>query len=413
MHARAARTGARIYGMAIALGLVTPVAAEAGTPGGAAPSPAPVATSASCVKKCPDLDAAAAGSLVRVRGRNLAGASAVLFYGKAGAKDNRRATPRRTTATSLDVVVPKGTRTGTVAVVSGDGQTSRATKGRLVIAQPAGTAAPSPVSATSSAVDARPTMTKAYFAGRRKAGLSFVLGGTTPQDVRVDLVQVSSQRSIAHWIAYAVQPGDTDSVTWNGKAGSRVAPSGRYEFRVAVGTQPHAAGATTPTGHPAQSTSATPPPPANAVRSGRVTFLDDMFPVRGRHDFGGAGNAFGAGRAGHTHQGQDVLAACGTKLVAERGGKVKWKATEGAAGNYVVIDNDGEGIDTVYMHLRYPAMVRKGQHVYTGQQIGWVGETGDATACHLHFEMWSAPGWYTGGSPFDPLPSLKAWDKTS
>ena len=46
----------------------------------------------------------------------------------------------------------------------------------------------------------------------------------------------------------------------------------------------------------------------------------------------------------------------------------------------------------------------------TGQPIGFVGRTGDATACHLHFEMWPAPGWYTGGSAVDPLPSLKAWD---
>jgi hypothetical protein len=27
--------------------------------------------------------------------------------------------------------------------------------------------------------------------------------------------------------------------------------------------------------------------------------------------------------------------------------------------------------------------------------------------------MWSAPGWYTGGSPFDPVASLRAWDQYS
>jgi murein DD-endopeptidase MepM/ murein hydrolase activator NlpD len=42
-----------------------------------------------------------------------------------------------------------------------------------------------------------------------------------------------------------------------------------------------------------------------------------------------------------------------------------------------------------------------------------VGRTGDATACHLHFEEWTAPGWYTGGSPFDPLADLRAWDAYS
>jgi murein DD-endopeptidase MepM/ murein hydrolase activator NlpD len=39
--------------------------------------------------------------------------------------------------------------------------------------------------------------------------------------------------------------------------------------------------------------------------------------------------------------------------------------------------------------------------------------TGDATACHLHFEIWTAPGWYEGGSPIDPLPYLEKWDAYS
>jgi hypothetical protein len=27
--------------------------------------------------------------------------------------------------------------------------------------------------------------------------------------------------------------------------------------------------------------------------------------------------------------------------------------------------------------------------------------------------MWGAPGWYDGGRPFDPLPSLTEWDSWS
>jgi murein DD-endopeptidase MepM/ murein hydrolase activator NlpD len=42
--------------------------------------------------------------------------------------------------------------------------------------------------------------------------------------------------------------------------------------------------------------------------------------------------------------------------------------------------------------------------------IGRVGDTGNAQGCHLHYEMWDAPGWYDGGDPFDPLRFLKLWD---
>jgi murein DD-endopeptidase MepM/ murein hydrolase activator NlpD len=137
------------------------------------------------------------------------------------------------------------------------------------------------------------------------------------------------------------------------------------------------------------------------------------FPVRGRHDFGGAGARFGAGRAGHRHQGQDVMARCGTPLVTAHGGVVKFKQYQSAAGYYLVIDGDHTGVDYAYMHMLRPSPFRVGERVATGQQIGRVGETGNAVGCHLHFEMWTAPGWYDGGHPFDPLPSLRAWDAYS
>jgi murein DD-endopeptidase MepM/ murein hydrolase activator NlpD len=77
-----------------------------------------------------------------------------------------------------------------------------------------------------------------------------------------------------------------------------------------------------------------------------------------------------------------------------------------------VIDNDGTPDDFVYMHLATPAYVKTDGVVAAGQQIGVVGETGDATGCHLHFEYWQGD-WYGGGQPIDPLPYLKAWDTTS
>ena len=136
-----------------------------------------------------------------------------------------------------------------------------------------------------------------------------------------------------------------------------------------------------------------------------------VFPIRGPHSYGTSINRFGAPRSGHRHQGQDVLAPAGTLLVAARGGRVTHRDFQGAAGNYLVIAAD-DGTDHVYMHLLGPARVSSGEKVRAGEPIGRVGQSGDATAPHLHFELWTAH-WYSGGRPLDPLPRLRAWDALS
>ena len=82
-----------------------------------------------------------------------------------------------------------------------------------------------------------------------------------------------------------------------------------------------------------------------------------------------------------------------------------------AAGNYIVIDGKGKGKDLAYMHLKKKPKLRVGDKVSMGEEIGKVGDTGNASGCHLHFEMWSNPGYYEGGHPVDPKPSLKKWAK--
>jgi murein DD-endopeptidase MepM/ murein hydrolase activator NlpD len=139
-----------------------------------------------------------------------------------------------------------------------------------------------------------------------------------------------------------------------------------------------------------------------------------VFPVQGPHNYGGPGARFGAPRNGHTHQGQDIMAACGTPLVSVMNATVQYAGYQASgAGNYIVLDNNGTPDDFVYMHLATPAYVSTvNAPVAAGQQIGVVGETGDATACHLHFEYWQGD-WYGGGHPIDPLPYLLAWDPTA
>jgi murein DD-endopeptidase MepM/ murein hydrolase activator NlpD len=133
-----------------------------------------------------------------------------------------------------------------------------------------------------------------------------------------------------------------------------------------------------------------------------------IFPVRGPHQYW---DGLGAGRG---HMGQDIGAACKTKVVAAHTGKVierSGKGPEGAAGNYVMLWDKKHNETTIYMHFFNPPAVAKGDPVTTGQFIGKVGETGDATGCHLHFEMHTGEGW--GGKVINPTPRLKYWDSYS
>jgi murein DD-endopeptidase MepM/ murein hydrolase activator NlpD len=146
------------------------------------------------------------------------------------------------------------------------------------------------------------------------------------------------------------------------------------------------------------------PPP-----SSKSPTLHD-FPVAGPYSYGGADARFGAPRSGHVHQGQDILAAAGTPVVAPHGGTISWRANQpNGAGFYVVLDSLEGPLNYVFMHLmRGSILVRVGDRVRTGQQLGSVGRTGEASTPHLHFEVWQGP-WYAGGHPIDPLPLLKAW----
>ncbi|MGI8846173.1 MAG: M23 family metallopeptidase [Thermoleophilaceae bacterium] len=156
---------------------------------------------------------------------------------------------------------------------------------------------------------------------------------------------------------------------------------------------------------------APPRPPASAPTPASAPSTAHVFPVRGPSSFGGSGGRFGAARPGHTHQGQDLTAAEGVPLVSPHAGRVKAARYQaGGAGYYVVIDSAGEDRDYVFMHLRAGStVVTEGQLVKAGQQIGQVGNTGASEGAHLHFEIWTGRGWYSGGRPVDPLPYLRAW----
>jgi murein DD-endopeptidase MepM/ murein hydrolase activator NlpD len=146
--------------------------------------------------------------------------------------------------------------------------------------------------------------------------------------------------------------------------------------------------------------SAPPPPAAGSF----------VFPVQGTHNYGGAGSGFGSGRAGHSHQGQDVFAACGTPLVSVTNTKVLITGFHRSAGNYAVLRYKRMRHDYMYAHMATAPLVTKGMKLAPGQQVGTVGDSGNASGCHLHFELWKRPGYYRGGRAVDPLPTLLGWD---
>jgi murein DD-endopeptidase MepM/ murein hydrolase activator NlpD len=143
----------------------------------------------------------------------------------------------------------------------------------------------------------------------------------------------------------------------------------------------------------------TPAPSDGSARTGAT----GTFPVDGAHQYG---DGFGD-RGGH--KGQDVMADCGTPLRAVKAVTVRKVATEAAAGRYIVLHDSASGEDYVYMHMSTVG-VSVGDSVSAGGTVGEVGQTGDATACHLHFEEWTAPGWYAGGHAKDPLSLLRSLD---
>ena len=144
--------------------------------------------------------------------------------------------------------------------------------------------------------------------------------------------------------------------------------------------------------------------PLSSISRSASTAPDAAFPVRGRHDFGTAVNGFGGGRG---HEGQDIFAACGTRVVAARAGTVVEAETAGNEGNYVVL-KAADGPHQAYLHLLRPSSVRKGDRVTAGEPIGKVGDSGNADGCHLHFELWTAPGRFAG-SVRNPRAALDRW----
>lgn len=84
------------------------------------------------------------------------------------------------------------------------------------------------------------------------------------------------------------------------------------------------------------------------------------------------------------HEGVDMAAPQGTPIYAAKSGKVTTTSYQAGGAGYYVSINHGDGFASIYMHMTH-YIVKPGQHVSTGQVIGYVGSTGGSTGPHLHF----------------------------
>ena len=110
------------------------------------------------------------------------------------------------------------------------------------------------------------------------------------------------------------------------------------------------------------------------------------------------GDRFGP-RGDRFHAGLDFPAPYGWNVRAARRGRVRFSGWLAAYGRTVIVAHRGR-IRTLYAHLS-AATVRRGEPVSTGERIGRVGSTGNATGPHLHFEV------IVRGANVDPLTAIR------
>ncbi|ABW20323.1 peptidoglycan DD-metalloendopeptidase family protein [Alkaliphilus oremlandii] len=129
---------------------------------------------------------------------------------------------------------------------------------------------------------------------------------------------------------------------------------------------------------------------AQGTKERPATMATGVFtnPTRGRLT-----SPFGM-RWGRRHTGIDIASSKGTTVTAADAGRVSFAGRQGSYGNLVIIDHEN-GYQTYYAH-NSKIVINKGERVYKGQKIAEMGNTGNSTGVHLHFEV------RKNGTPVNP-----------
>ena len=349
--------------------VAAPAAAAQSSGGGTTYVATPKVSKVTCLRSCASKQRARGGSVLKITGTALASVDQVTYLGSYGRSDDVSVKVRPGSDQRISARVPIGAVTGPISLSTPAGGRSAPTKPVLILPplppEPNAELSPVPGPSANGAprLETGTSRTKAFVGARPGVTFSFRLSGASASALKVELVSAGDGVVVKTWTPQEVPPDQVQSISWSGRLGRAAATPGRYSFRLT------AASADGAEAHSSQS---------GDVGRDSFDLYDNLFPVRGRHDYGGTGAHFGAGRAGHSHQGQDVMAKCGTRMVAARGGRIKFKQYHAAAGHYIVIDGDGTDLDYVYMHLDQPSPFGEGDRVYTGQTIGAVGDSGNA-----------------------------------
>lgn len=109
-------------------------------------------------------------------------------------------------------------------------------------------------------------------------------------------------------------------------------------------------------------------------------------------------------RGNSIHQGVDLAGSDGTDIFAAMDGTVAAAGPASGFGQWIVIDSQTRTglVSTVYGHM-YPdgVLVRQGAPVRAGDHIAEMGNNGQSTGTHLHFEYWEG-GRLSRGQAVDP-----------